>query len=56
MKILNQLHNVINVKNMIIALLHAEIKYQTAELVLKNMQHMNINAQIAMVIKYVLIC
>ena len=44
MKISNQLHNATNAKNMIITLLHAEIKYQTAEFMFKNMQHINIDA------------
>ena len=56
MKISNQLHSVTNAKNMVIAPLHAEIKYQTAEFVLKNMQHMNTDAQIAIAIKHVLMC
>ena len=41
---------------MIIASLHAEIKYQTAEFVLKNMQHINTDAQIVITIKHMLMC
>ena len=52
----NLLHNATNVRDLNIALSFTELKFRTAEFVLKSMQHISINAQIAEAIKCVIMC
>ena len=49
-------HNAINVKDLNISLFFAELKFRTAEFVLKNMQYMSISAQTVEAIRCVVMC